>query len=55
MTPSLSCGTTRLLPTLLMVKGPVHNILEKLALHTRLQIAAYVRSEAKSDPTTPLT
>jgi DNA-binding NarL/FixJ family response regulator len=26
------------------VKGHVHNILEKLALHTRLQIAAYARS-----------
>jgi len=36
------------------VKGHVHNILEKLALHTRLQIAAYARSRGKptsgSDP-----
>ena len=53
MTPSLSCGTTRLLPTLLMVKGPVHNILEKLALHTRLQVAAYARSGTKSELATP--
>ncbi len=27
------------------VKSHVHNILEKLALHTRLQIAAFARSE----------
>jgi hypothetical protein len=26
------------------VKGHVHNILEKLALHTRLQIAAHART-----------
>jgi DNA-binding NarL/FixJ family response regulator len=32
------------------VKGHVHNILEKLALHTRLQIAAYARSGTKSEP-----
>ena len=31
------------------VKGHVHNILEKLALHTRLQIAAYARSGTKSE------
>jgi len=31
------------------VKGHVHNILEKLALHTRLQIAAYARSGGKSE------
>jgi DNA-binding NarL/FixJ family response regulator len=31
------------------VKGHVHNILEKLALHTRLQIAAYARSRGKSE------
>jgi len=30
------------------VKGHVHNILEKLALHTRLQIAAYARSAVRS-------
>ena len=53
MTPSLSCGTTRLLPTLLMVKGPVHNILEKLALHTRLQIAAYARRSGTSESASP--
>ena len=35
------------------VKGHVHNILEKLALHTRLQIAAYARSGTKSEPATP--
>src|SRR2546427_12630667 len=35
------------------VKGHVHNILEKLALHTRLQIAAYARSGGKSEPATP--
>ncbi len=31
------------------VKGHVHNILEKLALHTRLQIAAYARRASRSD------
>jgi DNA-binding NarL/FixJ family response regulator len=31
------------------VKGHVHNILEKLALHTRLQIATYARSSARSE------
>jgi two-component system, NarL family, response regulator DevR len=31
------------------VKGHVHNILEKLALHTRLQIAAYARSRGGSE------
>ena len=35
------------------VKGHVHNILEKLALHTRLQIAAYVRSSGGSESTSP--
>ena len=30
-----------------------HNILEKLALHTRLQIAAYARSGTQSEPATP--
>ncbi len=35
------------------VKGHVHNILEKLALRTRLQIAAYARSGTKSEPATP--
>jgi len=34
------------------VKGHVHNILEKLALHTRLQIAAYARSGTESEPAT---
>jgi len=33
------------------VKGHVHNILEKLALHSRLQIAAYARSGGGSRPT----
>ncbi len=32
------------------VKGHVHNILEKLALHTRLQIAAYARSGGPMGP-----
>ena len=31
------------------VKGHVHNILEKLALHTRLQIAANARSSGGSE------
>src|SRR3989454_12023811 len=35
------------------VKGHVHNILEKLALHTRLQVAAYARRGTKSEPATP--
>ena len=35
------------------VKGHVHNILEKLALHTRLQIAAYARSGGKSQSGRP--
>jgi DNA-binding NarL/FixJ family response regulator len=36
------------------VKGHVHNILEKLALHTRLQVAAYARRSSTSEPATPL-
>jgi len=32
------------------VKGHVHNILEKLALHTRLQIAAYARMDKSESP-----
>ena len=35
------------------VKGHVHNILEKLALHTRLQIAAYARSGGPMGPVPP--
>jgi DNA-binding NarL/FixJ family response regulator len=35
------------------VKGHVHNILEKLALHTRLQIAAYARNARGSEAPTP--
>jgi DNA-binding NarL/FixJ family response regulator len=35
------------------VKGHVHNILEKLALHTRLQIAAYARSAHVSEAPSP--
>jgi DNA-binding NarL/FixJ family response regulator len=35
------------------VKGHVHNILEKLALHTRLQVAAYARSRGKSESPPP--
>jgi len=35
------------------VKGHVHNILEKLALHTRLQIAAYARRSGRSESTSP--
>jgi len=31
------------------VKGHVHNILEKLALNTRLQISAFARSGGKSE------
>ena len=32
------------------VKSHVRNVMEKLALHSRLQIAAYVHSESKSPP-----
>jgi len=35
------------------VKGHVHNILEKLALHTRLEVAAYARRGTKSEPPSP--
>lgn len=35
------------------VKGHVHNILEKLALHTRLQVAAYARRGGKSAHPSP--
>jgi DNA-binding NarL/FixJ family response regulator len=35
------------------VKGHVHNILEKLALHTRLQVAVYARRSSKSEPGMP--
>jgi len=35
------------------VKGHVHNILEKLALHTRLQVAAYARSGSKAGSPSP--
>jgi DNA-binding NarL/FixJ family response regulator len=35
------------------VKGHVHNILEKLALQTRLQIAAYARSASRSASASP--
>lgn len=35
------------------IKGHVHNILEKLALHTRLQIAAYARTSAKLESASP--
>jgi DNA-binding NarL/FixJ family response regulator len=35
------------------VKGHVHNILEKLALHSRLQIAAYARSGSPIGPVPP--
>ena len=35
------------------VKGHVHNILEKLALHSRLQIAAYARSGRGSEAPSP--
>ena len=35
------------------VKGHVHNILEKLALHSRLQIAAYARSGGPTGPVPP--
>ena len=35
------------------VKGHVHNILEKLALHTRLQVAAFARRGGKPEPPPP--
>ena len=35
------------------VKGHVHNILEKLALHTRLEIAAYARRCGRAESTSP--
>jgi two-component system nitrate/nitrite response regulator NarL len=35
------------------VTGHMHNILEKLALHTRLQIAAYARSGGPIGPVPP--
>ena len=35
------------------VKGHVHNILEKLALRTRLQIAAYARRSGTSESASP--
>jgi DNA-binding NarL/FixJ family response regulator len=34
------------------VKSHVHNILEKLELHSRLQIASYSRDEETSNPRT---
>jgi two-component system nitrate/nitrite response regulator NarL len=34
------------------VKSHVHNILEKLALHSRLQIAAYTHKAGAPHPTT---
>jgi DNA-binding NarL/FixJ family response regulator len=34
------------------VKSHVHNVLEKLALHTRLEVAAFTRSEARRTPPT---
>ena len=37
------------------VKSHVHNILEKLALHTRLEIARFVHSEDNSPGPTPIT
>lgn len=41
------------------VKSHVHNILEKLALHTRLQVASYVHTQgtvkAQSDDVPPPT
>jgi len=32
------------------VKSHVHNVLEKLALHTRLEVAAFTRSDARRGP-----
>ena len=32
------------------VKSHVHNVLEKLALHTRLEVAAFTRTESRSRP-----
>ena len=37
------------------VKGHVHNILEKLALHSRLQIAAHAHRSSASQPDRPTT
>jgi DNA-binding NarL/FixJ family response regulator len=37
------------------VKSHVHNILEKLALHTRLEIASFVHSDDSYKPLPPLT
>jgi len=37
------------------VKSHVHNILEKLALHTRLEIARFVHSEGNTPGPTPIT
>jgi len=34
------------------VKSHVHNILEKLALHTRLEVAAYARANGGRQTTT---
>jgi DNA-binding NarL/FixJ family response regulator len=34
------------------VKSHVHNVLEKLALHTRLEVAAFTRAEARKTPPT---
>ena len=35
------------------VKGHVHNILEKLALHTRLEVASYAHERKPRNPDTP--
>lgn len=35
------------------VKSHVHNILEKLALHSRLQVAAFVHQETEEEPESP--
>ena len=35
------------------VKSHVHNILEKLALHTRLELASFVHEERLAEPTAP--
>jgi DNA-binding NarL/FixJ family response regulator len=32
------------------VKSHVHNVLEKLALHTRLEVASFTRSEGGQPP-----
>jgi DNA-binding NarL/FixJ family response regulator len=41
---------TRLHIAIHTVKSHVHNVLEKLALHTRLEVAAFTRSDGGQKP-----